>query len=225
MTDLHILYEDNHLIAVNKPAGMLSQGDKTNDKTIADEVKSYLKNKFNKPGDVFLGVIHRLDRPVSGLILFARTSKALTRCSELFRERKIKKIYFAITENEPNEAHGDLTHYLVKNKKNNHTQAYDEQLKNSKRSILSYEHINSYKKAQLLLITPKTGRPHQIRVQLSNIGCPIINDIKYGYPSTDNKHSIYLHSYSLEFIHPVKKGKLHITCPFPNHGLWKKVNF
>ena len=223
MTKLQVLYEDNHLIAVNKPAGVLSQGDKTNDKTIADDVKSYLKDKYNKPGDVFLGVIHRLDRPVSGLILFARTSKALTRCTQLFRERKIEKAYYAITENKPKNTCGELIHYLIKNKKNNHTQAYEKQLKNSKKSILKYEHIGSFKNAQLLIIYPETGRPHQIRVQLSTIGCPIVNDLKYGYQDTDNKHIIYLHSYSLEFVHPVKKEKLKITCPLPDDGLWAKV--
>ena len=223
MNEPEILYEDNHLIAVNKPAGMLSQGDRTSDTTIADNVKAYLKKKYNKPGDVFLGIIHRLDRPVSGLILFARTSKALSRCTQLFRDREVGKTYLALVANQPDKTVDELVHYLVKNKKNNITKAFTGQLPNSKKSILQYEHIGSYKNIQLLMVRPLTGRPHQIRVQLSYIECPVINDIKYGYPKSDNKHSIYLHSVSLEFDHPVKKEKLKITCPLPNDGLWKKV--
>ncbi|HIF14406.1 MAG TPA: RluA family pseudouridine synthase [Bacteroidetes bacterium] len=224
MNEPDILYEDNHLIAVNKPAGVLSQGDRTNDKTLADDVKAYLKNKYNKPGDVFLGIIHRLDRPVSGLILFARTSKALSRCTQLFRDRNINKTYLALVENHPDKPIDELVHFLVKNNKNNTTSASTHQSTNSKKSILQYEHIGSYKNTQLLRLRPLTGRSHQIRVQLAFIGCPIINDMKYGFPKSDNKHSIYLHSASLEFEHPVKKEKLILKCPMPKDRLWGNVS-
>ena len=150
MNEPDVLYEDNHLIAVNKPAGVLSQGDRTNDKTLADDVKAYLKKKYNKPGDVFLGIIHRLDRPVSGLILFARTSKSLSRCTQLFRDRNIDKTYLALVEKQPDKPIGELVHFLIKNNKNNITSASTHQSTNSKKSILQYEHIGSYKNTQLL---------------------------------------------------------------------------
>ena len=218
---LEILYEDNHIIAVNKKASDIVQGDRTGDRPLTEYVKDYIKKKYNKPGKVFLGVVHRLDRPVSGVILFARTSKALSRLNEMFREKKVKKTYWAIVKNKPQNAKGTLVHYLLKNQLKNKSQAFINENKNTLRSELSYELICSLNNYYLLLISPKTGRHHQIRVQLAKIGCPIKGDIKYGFDRTNKDKSIHLHARKIDFIHPVSKEPVSITAPTPNDVLWK----
>ena len=218
---LEILYEDNHIIAVNKKASDIVQGDKTGDIPLTEYVKDYIKKKYNKPGKVFLGVVHRLDRPVSGVILFARTSKALSRLNEMFREKKLKKTYWAIVKNKPQNTKDTLVHYLSKNQHKNKSQAFISENKNTLRSELSYELICNLNNYYLLLVTPKTGRHHQIRVQLAKIGCPIKGDIKYGFNRTNKDKSIHLHARKIDFIHPVKKEPVSITAPTPNDVLWK----
>lgn len=222
--NIKVLFEDNHLIAVNKPAGMLVQGDKTGDSTLGDWVKKYIKDKYKKPGDVFLGVIHRLDRPVSGVVIFARTSKALTRMNELFRERKIEKTYLAITQSELPELKGDLVHFLLKDTTKNKTKAYDRmssRAAKAKRAELSYKMTGKVANHNLYEIKLKTGRPHQIRVQLAKMGSPIRGDVKYGSDQGNQDGSIHLHSRSLSFIHPVKKEPVHITAAIPNEQVWR----
>ncbi len=222
--DIEVIYEDNHLIAINKPARMLVQGDKTGDATLGDWVKKYIKKRYNKPGDVFLGVIHRLDRPVSGVVIFARTSKALTRMNELFRERSIKKTYWAITQAELPDLEGSLTHFLLKDTTKNKTKAYD-RLSNraakAKKAELDYKLIGKVANHNLYEIALKTGRPHQIRAQLSKMGCPIRGDLKYGAEKGNEDGSIHLHSKSLSFIHPVKKEPIYIEAAVPDEQLWK----
>ena len=221
---IQVLYEDNHLIAVNKPARMLVQGDKTGDSTIGDWVKRYIKDRYNKPGDVFLGVIHRIDRPVSGVVIFARTSKALTRMNELFRERSIKKTYWAITQTELPDLEGSLTHFLLKDTTKNKTKAYD-RLSNraakAKKAELDYKLIGKVANHNLYEISLKTGRPHQIRVQLSKMGSPIRGDVKYGAEKGNEDGSIHLHSRSLSFIHPVKKEPVYIEADAPDEQVWR----
>ena len=220
---LQVLYEDNHLIAVNKPAGTLVQGDQTGDATLADWVKGYIKDRYNKPGAVFLGIVHRLDRPVSGVVVFARTSKALSRMNELFRTRKITKTYWAITKNRPEILEGSLMHYLLKNPVKNKTKAYDRPSRRAakaKKAELSYKTIGVLGDHCKLEVKPKTGRPHQIRVQLAQMGCPIKGDVKYGAAKPNPDGSIHLHCYSLQFIHPVKKELVTITTAPPDNQLW-----
>lgn len=218
---IRVLYEDNHLIAVFKPAGWLVQGDETNDVPLSEYVKKYIKVRYNKEGDVFLGVIHRLDRPVSGVVLFARTSKALTRMNEIFRERAAQKTYLAIVGNRPAELEGHLTHYLTKDPIKNKAKAFASQRsKDAKKSELTYRLVASIANHHLLEVKPLTGRPHQIRVQLAKINCSIRGDIKYGYPTRNRDHSIHLHSYKLAFIHPVKKEPVEIICSPPKEQLW-----
>ena len=190
MEQLQVLYEDNHLLAVNKPAGMLVQGDDTGDATLADWAKQYIKLRYKKPGDVFLGIIHRLDRPVSGLVIFARTSKALTRMNKLFHDREIKKTYLAIISQRPEPLQGKLVHYILKDRDRNVAKAYDKvgnRTKDAKRSELSYEMLAEVGRNHLLRVEPVTGRPHQIRVQLSKMGWPIWGDVKYGYRGRNKK--------------------------------------
>ena len=197
-----VLYEDNHLIAVFKPGGWLVQGDATGDKPLSDYVKEYIKVRYKKSGDVFLGVIHRLDRPVSGLVIFARTSKALTRMNEMFKERAVKKTYFAIVGERPKEIEGHLSHYLVKDKEKNRAKAFmSKRTKDAKKSDLDYKLLASIANHHLLEVKPLTGRPHQIRVQLAKINCSIRGDLKYGSLHRNRDRSIHLHSYKLEFIH------------------------
>ena len=223
MQEPEIVYEDNHLLALNKPAGWLVQGDQTGDKTLTDWGKEYLKVKYEKPGAVFLNPVHRIDRPVSGLVLFARTDKALGRLTALFRDREIKKSYLAICYNQPEEFNGTLKHYLIKNREKNIAKAFKKEVPNSKEAILEYA-INWYGNEQCLLeVTPQTGRPHQIRVQLSFIGCPILGDLKYGAPEPLPDASIALHSRSLSFIHPVKKEPIELVAELPEEEWWKKV--
>ena len=221
---LQILHEDNHLIAVNKPAGWLVQGDETGDTPLSEYVKSYIKDRYNKPGDVFLGVIHRLDRPVSGVVVFARTSKALTRMNKLFADRKIEKTYWAVTNERPEPISGHLTHYIIKDRKRNIAKALDRpsnRNKDAKKADLDYELIGSIGDNHLLKINPQTGRPHQIRVQLSRLGCPIRGDLKYGYPKANYDASIHLHARSLSFIHPVKKEPVFIEADPPDDQIWR----
>lgn len=220
---MQIIYEDNHLIAVNKPAGWLVQGDKTGDQPLNERVKIYIKRKYKKPGDVFLGVIHRIDRPVSGVVIFAKTSKALTRMNKLFQDRTIKKTYMAIIDQRPNDLSGHLIHYLTKDKTTNISKAFDRpsnRSKNAKKSELTYEIAGQLGEHRLLKINPLTGRPHQIRVQLAKMGWPIKGDLKYGSRKPNKDASICLHCQSMEFIHPVKKEPLKITAEYPNHQLW-----
>jgi 23S rRNA pseudouridine1911/1915/1917 synthase len=218
---LKVLYQDNHLIAVNKPAGMLVQGDETQDTPLSDHVKEYIKKKYNKPGDVFLGVVHRVDRPVSGLVIFARTSKALSRMNELFRERAVEKTYLAIVNYRPRELEGHLEHYLTKDRTKNITRATDSQRsKDAKKAELDYSLLASIANHHLLEVKPLTGRPHQIRAQLAKIGSPIRGDVKYGSLQKNQNNDIHLHSHKLAFIHPVSKEKISLTAFPPKEQLW-----
>ncbi|OFY63221.1 MAG: RNA pseudouridine synthase [Bacteroidetes bacterium RBG_19FT_COMBO_42_7] len=218
---VEILYEDNHLIAVYKKPSDLSQSDKTGDAALDSETKKYLAVKYNKPGDVFLGVVHRLDRPVGGVMLFARTSKALERMNEVFRTREVKKIYLAVVKERPPEEEGVLTHFLKKNEKQNKTYVYDNEVKGSKKASLSYRLAGGSDRYFLLEIELHTGRHHQIRAQLAKMGCPVKGDLKYGYPRSNEDGSICLFARKLEFIHPVKKEKVSITAHFPQGDVWK----
>lgn len=222
---LPVLYEDNHLIAVNKPAGMLAQGDRTGDEPMAVFVKAYIKKKYKKPGDVFLGTIHRLDRPVSGVTIFARTSKALTRMNELFRNKKIDKEYVAIIDKIPPKNKGRLVHHLVKDHKKNKVAVYDQPTKTSKESRTNYKLLSVINGLAVVKVFPITGRPHQIRSQLSTIGCPIVGDLKYGSEKRFGDQSIGLHCCSLSFIHPVKKEPITITAVPPKGNFWELFNF
>lgn len=221
---LKVIYEDNHLIAVNKPAGMLVHEDETGDETLADLVKWYIKQRYNKPGEVFLGVIHRLDRPVSGLCVFARTSKALERMNEMFKDRTIKKTYFAIVEQRPEELEGKLVHWLLKDTKTNITKASNKQKsKDAKEAILDYLYVGGIGDHHLMEVNPHTGRSHQIRVQLAKIGCPIRGDLKYGAQRKNkNGEFIHLHAYKLEFMHPTKKEPITIIADLPtSEPMWR----
>jgi 23S rRNA pseudouridine1911/1915/1917 synthase len=217
---LSILYEDNHLIAINKRAGVLVQGDITGDVPLSELVKEYIKVKYGKPGAVFLGVVHRLDRPVSGVVVFARTSKSLERMNELFRNRKTKKIYNAIVYGKPPKHNDTLVHWLVKDEIRNKTMAYKKEHVDGLRSELSYELKAHNSGLSLLEVEPVTGRPHQIRVQLSSMGCPIVGDVKYGAETPNDDGSICLHASRLQFVHPVRKEELTIKAPFPENHLW-----
>jgi 23S rRNA pseudouridine1911/1915/1917 synthase len=218
---VEVLYEDNHLIAVYKKPSDLSQSDKTGDVALDSEVKKYLADKYNKPGEVFLGVVHRLDRPVGGVMLFARTSKALERMNEIFRTRDVKKIYLAVVNERPPEDEAVLTHYLKKNEKQNKTYVYDKEVNGSKQSSLTYRLAGRSDRYFLLEVELHSGRHHQIRAQLAKIGCPIKGDLKYGYPRSNEDGSISLFARRLEFIHPVKKEKVTITAHFPQGDVWK----
>ena len=218
---LSILYEDNHLIAINKQAGEIVQGDKTGDTPLSEKVKEYIRLKYNKLGEAFIGVIHRLDRPVSGIVIFAKTSKALTRMNELFKTKQLSKKYWAIVENLPEKREDALVHYLVKNEKQNKSYVTTESNKNAKKAELHYKHLSSSDNYHLLEVELKTGRHHQIRVQLSAVGSVIKGDLKYGAKRSNSDASISLHSRKLEFIHPVKKEKISIIAQVPDDSLWK----
>jgi len=223
LPNIEILYEDNHLIVVNKRSGDIVQGDKTGDKPLIDIVKDYVKIKHNKPGEVFLGSPHRIDRPTSGIVVFTKTSKALTRMNKLFHDKEIQKTYWAIVKNKPLKKEDTLVHYLKKNHQKNKSIAYSHEYKDAKRSELIYKVIHQFNNYYLLNIKPLTGRHHQIRVQLSTIGCPIKGDLKYGFNRSNPNASISLHARKIEFIHPVKKESLVITAnPNPDDPLWKE---
>lgn len=216
-----VLYEDNHLIIVNKQAGEIVQGDKTGDTPLSDIVKDWLKEKHNKPGNVYLGVVHRLDRPVSGVVLFAKTSKALPRLNKMFAEHdKVSKTYWAIVQNRPQASKGTLTHWLTRQEKNNTARAYDREVPGSKKAVLDYELIASGERYHLLEIHLHTGRHHQIRCQLAKMGCPIKGDLKYGAPRSNPDGSISLHARNLTLEHPVSHEMISVTAPVPDDRLW-----
>ncbi len=218
----HVIYEDNHLIIVNKAVGVIVHADITRDKTLEDYVKEYLRDKYNKPGEVFLGTIHRLDRPVSGLVIFARTSKALERMNEIFKKRNIQKTYWAITRRIPATKKGKLTHWLVKNTDTNKVTAYDNEVPGSQKAELNYRYIGTLNKYHLIEVEPITGRPHQIRVQLASMGCPIRGDLKYGFDRPNPDASINLHARRVYFIHPVKKEPILCKAAVPENAFWEE---
>lgn len=217
---MNVLYEDNHIIIVNKRSGEIVQGDKTGDVPLSDIVKTWIKEKYQKPGNVFLGVVHRLDRPVQGIVTFAKTSKALARLNEMFRTNDVHKTYWAITKNKPRVGEGTLTHWLVRNEKQNKSYAYDKEVPNSKKAILQYKLIGTSDKYNLLEIKLMTGRHHQIRCQLSKIGCPIKGDLKYGSERSNPDGSISLLAKKIQFVHPVSKVNICIEAPTPDGDIW-----
>jgi 23S rRNA pseudouridine1911/1915/1917 synthase len=221
--NLHILHEDNHIIVVNKRVGDIVQGDKTGDKPLSEIVKEYIKEKYNKPGEVFLGVIHRLDRPTTGIVVFARTSKSLTRLNDLFKNRETQKTYWAIVKNKPTKNEDVLVHYLKRNEKNNTSKAHLKEVPESKLARLEYTIIKQLDNYFALEINLYTGRHHQIRAQLAAIGCPIKGDLKYGFDRSNPDGGIHLHARKLVFMHPVTKNKIIITAPVPNDTVWKAV--
>ncbi len=218
---MNVLYEDNHIIAVNKAAGEIVQGDKTGDKTLCDAMKAFLKEKYAKPGNVFVGLPHRLDRPVSGIVVLAKTSKALERLNEMFRTGAVKKIYWAITKECPAKPEAELECWIYRNEKMNKSFAYPKEVKGSKKALLHYRHIAASQNYNLIEVELKTGRHHQIRCQLASIGCPIKGDLKYGAKRSNPDGSISLHARYVEFIHPVSKELIQITAPLPADKLWQ----
>ncbi len=218
--NLQVLYEDNHLIVINKRVGDIVQGDKTGDKPLSEVVKEYIKDKFNKPGEVFLGVIHRLDRPTTGIVIFARTSKALTRMNALFSNRETQKTYWAIVKNKPQNSEDKLVHFLKRNEKNNTSKAHANEVPESKLASLDYKTIASLQNYFALEINLHTGRHHQIRAQLSAIGSPIKGDLKYGFDRSNPDGGIHLHARKLVFTHPVSKENIEIIAPTPNDVIW-----
>lgn len=220
---MEVLYEDNHIIIVYKEAGEIVQGDKTGDEPLSEIVKRWIKDKYQKPGNVFLGIVHRLDRPVSGLVVFAKTSKALTRLNNMFRNGEVHKTYWAIVTRPPFEKEATLTDWLVRNERQNKSYAYNHQIPTSKKSILHYKVINQSERYTLLEINLMTGRHHQIRCQLSNMDCPIKGDLKYGAQRSNSDGSISLLSHRIEFIHPVSKENICIESPLPNDNLWQAI--
>ncbi len=220
---MEVLYEDNHIIIVYKEAGEIVQGDKTGDEPLSEIVKRWIKDKYQKPGNVFLGIVHRLDRPVLGLVVFAKTSKALTRLNNMFRNGEVHKTYWAIVTRPPFEKEATLTDWLVRNERQNKSYAYNHQVPTSKKSILHYKVINQSERYTLLEINLMTGRHHQIRCQLSNMDCPIKGDLKYGAQRSNSDGSISLLSHRIEFIHPVSKENICIESPLPNDNLWQAI--
>lgn len=218
-----VLYEDNHIIIVNKTASEIVQGDKTGDTPLSEIVKQYLKEKYAKPGNVFIGVTHRLDRPVSGLVVFAKTSKALSRLNEMFKGSEVKKTYWAVVKERPPKDEDELVHYLVRNEKQNKSYAYDTERPGSKKAILHYRLIGRSQNYYLLEVDLKTGRHHQIRCQLAKMGCPIKGDLKYGFERSNKDGGISLHARSAAFTHPVSKQEITIVAPVPNDPLWKAL--
>jgi len=218
-----VLHEDNHIIIVNKRPGDIVQGDKTGDKPLSEVVKSYIKEKYNKPGNVYLGVVHRLDRPTSGIVLFSKTSKALPRLNKLFQDKDAKKTYWAVVKEKPPRESDELIHFMKRNSKQNKSYAHKNEVPDSKKAILDYQLIKELDRYHVLEIDLHTGRHHQIRSQLSAIGCPIKGDLKYGFDRSNRDASIHLHSRELRFIHPVKKEEIHITAPPPKDPIWDAI--
>lgn len=218
--NLLVLYEDNHIIVINKRPGDIVQGDKTGDIPLSEIVKQYIKKKYNKPGKVFLGVVHRIDRPTSGIVVFARTSKALSRLNELFSKKLAKKTYWAIVKNQPVKDQDTLEHWMVRNTKQNKSYAHIKEVSNSKNAILDYRILKKLNNYYLLEINLKTGRHHQIRAQLAAIKCPIKGDLKYGFDRSNKNGSIHLHARSIEFLHPVKKESITILAPPFKDAIW-----
>ena len=221
--NLQILHEDNHIFVVNKRVGDIVQGDKTGDKPLSEVVKEYIKEKYNKPGEVFLGVVHRLDRPTTGIVVFARTSKALTRMNELFSNRETQKTYWAIVKNKPSKSEDKLIHFLKRNEKNNTSKAHLKEVPESKMASLEYQIIKELQNYFALEINLHTGRHHQIRAQLSAIGSPIKGDLKYGFDRSNPDGGIHLHARKLVFLHPVSKEYLEIIAPTPNDSIWNAI--
>jgi len=217
---LNIIYEDNHLIVVNKRSSQIVQGDKTADEPLSEIIKKYIKEKYNKPGEVFIGVVHRLDRPVSGVVLFARTSKALARLNEMLKNHEIKKIYWAVVKEKPPEMAGHLTHHLFRDQEKNKSFIVSEKRKDAKKAELIYKLVKSSDKYHLLEIELLTGRHHQIRAQLAHVGSPIKGDLKYGFARSNPDASIHLHARSIEFTHPVKGEPMKIEADPPKDPLW-----
>lgn len=220
---MNVLYEDNHIIVVNKASGEIVQGDKTGDTPLVETVRAYIKEKYNKPGNVFCGLTHRLDRPVSGVVIFAKTSKALERINNMLKNHEIKKTYWAIVKNPPKQSEGILVNYLVRNEKQNKSYAYTTEKPNSKRAELNYKVIGKSDRYTLLEVNLITGRHHQIRCQLAAMGCPIKGDLKYGFDRSNPDGSISLHARSVEFTHPVSKEIIHVEAPTPQDTLWKAL--
>ena len=220
---MEVIYEDNHIIIVNKQSGEIVQGDKTGDRPLSEIVKDYIKEKYQKPGAVFLGVVHRLDRPVSGLVVFARTSKALTRLNKMFAEGEVHKTYWAIVKNAPRNSEGTLEHWLVRNEKQNKSYAYDHEKPNAKKAVLKYRILAHSDNFTLLEVRLLTGRHHQIRCQLAAMGSPIKGDLKYGAPRSNPDGSISLMARRVEFIHPVSKAPIAVEAPVPNDTLWQAL--
>jgi 23S rRNA pseudouridine1911/1915/1917 synthase len=218
--NLQVLFEDNHLIIINKRSGDITQGDKTGDKPLSDVVKEYIKDKYNKPSNVYLGVVHRLDRPTSGVVIFAKTSKALERLNKMLREKKINKTYWAVVKNQPEKESDTLINWLRKNPKNNKSTAYHKETEGSKNAILHYKTLKRLNSYSLLEIDLETGRHHQIRCQLSNIGSPIKGDLKYGFNRSNKDGSIHLHARKIVFTHPVSKEEIALTAPTPKEVIW-----
>ena len=215
-----VVYEDNHIIVVNKTSSEIVQGDKTGDTPLSEMVQHYLKEKYAKPGNVFIGVPHRLDRPVSGLVVLAKTSKALSRLNDMFRTGEVQKTYWAIVKERPRELEGELEHWLVRNEKQNKSYAFDKEKPGAKKAILRYKLIGHSQNYHLLEVDLKTGRHHQIRCQLAKMGCPIKGDLKYGSPRSNPDGSICLHARRVKFIHPVSKQEIDLTAPLPPGNLW-----
>jgi len=218
---IDIIYEDNHLIVINKPVGILVQGDSTGDEPLSETVKLYIKKKYNKPGNVYLGVVHRLDRPTSGVLVFSKTSKALSRLNKQFSERETKKTYWAVVENMPSQKEAKLIHHLKRNHKQNKSYAYPKPIPDSKKAVLNYKLIKSLNNYHLLEIDLETGRHHQIRAQLSDIGCTIKGDLKYGAKRSNPNGGIHLHAKTLQLNHPVKKEIMTFEAPLPKDNLWQ----
>lgn len=221
--NLQVLFEDNHIIVINKRVGDLVQGDKTGDVPLSDIVKAYIKEKYNKPGAVFLGVIHRLDRPTTGIVVFAKTSKALTRLNETFKNRETQKTYWAIVKNQPPQKEDILIHYIKRNPKNNTSKAHVNEVPESKKASLAYKIIKKLDNYYALEVDLHTGRHHQIRAQLAAIGCPIKGDLKYGFDRSNADGGIHLHARKLTLIHPVTKENLEFIAPTPEETIWKLV--
>ena len=219
--NLQVLYEDNHLIIINKRAGDLVQGDKTLDTPLSEIVKEYIKETYHKPGNVFLGVPHRLDRPTTGIVIFTRTSKALERLNAMLREKRIQKTYWAIVKQTPKHEKDTLIHFLRKNARNNKSSVFRNEIAGSKKGILHYRLLKKLDRYFLLEVDLETGRHHQIRAQLSFIGCPIKGDLKYGFPRSNSDGSIHLHAREISFIHPVSKEKIHLKAPLPKDPVWQ----